>query len=69
MSNTSNDKLISHIPSHIKLGSLETSNTALFICDLQEKFSSVILYFDNLIKNTNKLVSFSFFFYSYRCLF
>ncbi|MCL4122764.1 UNVERIFIED_CONTAM: hypothetical protein GTU68_041536 [Idotea baltica] len=42
--------------SQIKLGSLEDSCTALFICDLQEKFSPVISHFKEITVNTDKLL-------------
>lgn len=42
--------------SQIKLGSLDEETSALFICDLQEKFSTVISHFPKVIENTKKLV-------------
>ncbi|RXG70947.1 Isochorismatase domain-containing protein 1 [Armadillidium vulgare] len=41
--------------SMVKLGSLDQETSALFICDLQEKFSSVISHFPQVIENTKKL--------------
>ncbi|KAB7497697.1 Isochorismatase domain-containing protein 2 [Armadillidium nasatum] len=42
--------------SQVKLGSLDQETSALFICDLQEKFSSVISHFPQVIENTKKLL-------------
>ena len=39
-----------------RLGKLEPTHTALFVCDIQEKFSPSITHFDTIVKNTERLV-------------
>jgi len=41
----------------VSLGALEPDNTVLFVCDIQEKFSTAMLNFDKLVSNTKKLVA------------
>lgn len=40
---------------------LKQGKTALFICDMQEKFTKVIYEFDKIATNSSKLVNYSFF--------
>lgn len=37
-------------------GTLDAKNTALFVCDIQEKFRGVMLNFPSVILNSKKLV-------------
>ena len=39
-----------------KLGRISLTNSALFICDMQEKFRAAIFKFDEIVCNTEKLV-------------
>lgn len=38
---------------------LKQGKTALFICDVQEKFAKVIFEFDKIVQNSNRLVNLS----------
>lgn len=42
-----------------RLGQLDAKKTLFLLCDLQEKFKPGMKLFDPLIKNVNKLVSYS----------
>ena len=39
-----------------ELGHLSAANTALFICDFQERFEASIRHFWTIVKNTERLV-------------
>ena len=38
------------------LARISSSNSMLFICDIQEKFRNNIQYFDGLVKNTSTVI-------------
>lgn len=40
----------------VKYGFLPAKRTVFFLCDLQEKFRSVVLYFDEIVQTAGKLV-------------
>ena len=40
----------------IKVGNIAIRNSALFICDIQEKFRNTISHFPAVISNSNKLL-------------
>lgn len=42
--------------SQASLGRIITRNTALFVCDMQEKFSSSIKYFPQIVSNTKRIL-------------
>ena len=42
----------------LNYGAIDASNTALFICDIQDKFRNAMIKFDAVVSNTKKLVSF-----------
>ena len=39
-----------------RLGKLESAHTAVFVCDIQEKFSSSIAHFDTIVNNSERLL-------------
>ena len=39
-----------------RLGKLEPMNSAIFVCDIQEKFAPSITHFDTLVNNTERLL-------------
>lgn len=41
----------------VSLGALDAKHTALFVCDIQEKFRDVMLNFPSLIANSKKLIT------------
>ena len=41
---------------YIKIGGLIPASTAVFLCDLQEKFRPVMLHYAEVIKTASKLV-------------
>ena len=41
------------------LGKLERDHVVVMICDLQERFRASILYFDDIVQNTDKLAKVS----------
>ena len=43
--------------SKLELGALVMKKTALFICDMQEKYRDVLHKFGEVVDNTKKLVS------------
>ena len=38
------------------LGAIDQKRTALFVCDMQEKFRSTITYFPQIVETSNKLL-------------
>ena len=40
-----------------RLGKLEPSHAALFVCDIQERFAPSITHFDTIVKNAERLVN------------
>jgi hypothetical protein len=44
------------IEESLKVGRLPEGKTALFMCDLQEKFRPAMLYFSDVVSNAKKLV-------------
>jgi isochorismate hydrolase len=42
--------------SNLLLGRIAVPKTALFVCDIQEKFSKNIKYFPQVVENTRKLL-------------
>lgn len=43
-------------PTMVKYGFLPAKRTVFFLCDLQEKFRSVVLYFDEIVQTATKLL-------------
>lgn len=43
-------------PTMVKYGFLPAKRTVFFLCDLQEKFRSVVLYFDEIVQTAGKLL-------------
>lgn len=43
--------------SSIRIGKLPLEGTAVFMCDLQEKFAPAMLHFTEVVSNAKKLVS------------
>ncbi|XP_018021190.1 isochorismatase domain-containing protein 2 [Hyalella azteca] len=43
-------------PSRVELGALDKKRTALFLCDIQEKYKDVMHRFPEVVANTKKLV-------------
>lgn len=41
----------------LKIGKLPIDKTAVFLCDLQEKFRPAMLHFSEVVSNAKKLVS------------
>ena len=39
-----------------RLGKLEPNNTAIFICDIQERFATSIVHFETIVKNTERIL-------------
>lgn len=44
----------------LKIGKIPVDKTAVFLCDLQEKFRPAMLHFSEVVSNAKKLVSFLF---------
>ena len=42
--------------SNLLLGRISVPKTALFVCDIQEKFAKNIKYFPQVVENTSKLL-------------
>jgi hypothetical protein len=41
---------------NLRLGMLPVDQTAVFLCDLQEKFQPAMLHFKEIVENAKKLV-------------
>lgn len=41
----------------LKIGKIPVDKTAVFLCDLQEKFRPAMLHFSEVVSNAKKLVS------------
>lgn len=39
-----------------RLGKLESAHTAVFVCDIQEKFAPSIAHFDTVVNNSERLL-------------
>ena len=39
-----------------RLGKLEASNTAIFMCDIQERFASSIAHFETIVSNAERIL-------------
>ena len=39
-----------------RLGKLEAANTAIFTCDIQERFASSIAHFETIVSNTERIL-------------
>ena len=39
-----------------RLGKLEAANTAIFMCDIQERFASSIAHFETIVSNTERIL-------------
>ncbi|CAL4084012.1 unnamed protein product, partial [Meganyctiphanes norvegica] len=45
------------VKSKVSLGALDVATTALFLCDVQEKFRPVMMHFEDIVINSKKLLS------------